>query len=44
MVISMSGSAEMDSAASSEFSTSSRMEVYRHLPGYGMSEGVGACE
>ena len=33
MVTSMSGSWLMLSAASSEFSTSSRMVVYRHLPG-----------
>ena len=39
MVMSMSGSALMDSAASSEFSTSSRMDVYKHLPGCEM-EGV----
>lgn len=31
--MSTSGSCEMDSAASSAFSTSSRMVVYRHLPG-----------
>lgn len=34
IVISMSGSSEMDSAESRAFSTSSRIVVYRDLPGW----------
>lgn len=44
IVMSTSGSVPAASAASSEFSTSSRMDVYKHLPGCvgGASEDKGA--